>query len=136
MASFAVPFDISVFAEGEEPATGNDIYAILYYINANKAPDTTKNLELVIQRSDTLEQGKTKYKIFSEFADSTDNSKLWYSYNFDVMKVDIKDKIAPTRMNRWFLNMRSLTSENLRHLENIDTSNVLSFNLTLKIISQ
>ena len=45
-----VPFD--VFAEEEEPATGSDIHAMLYYIDPNKTTqsgsiDITKNLEKV-----------------------------------------------------------------------------------------
>lgn len=44
------------------------------------------------------------------------------------MKVDIKDKIAPTNMSGWFMYLNNLTTENFQHIENIDTSECTNIN--------
>lgn len=67
-----VPFD--VFAEEEEPATGSDIHAMLYYIDPNKTTqsgsiDITKNLELVFQRGGDVDPDKVLFKHFIDFED-------------------------------------------------------------------
>ena len=55
MVSLAAPFDIVKAIEDSTPATGSDIHAFLYYIDAQKklsngSIDTKNNLELIIQR--------------------------------------------------------------------------------------
>ena len=139
MLSLAVPFN--VFAEEEEPATGSEIHAILYYINPGKTAqdgsvDITKNLELVFQRGGTEDPNKTVFKHFTDFADGKNKTASernpWYRedyngnkgpvYATNVMKVDIKDKIAPTNMAGWFWQMNQLTENDFLHLDNIDTT--------------
>lgn len=55
MLSLAVPFEISVFAE-EEPATGNDIYAILYDVRSKETNNHWSGYELVFQKGSTPDQ--------------------------------------------------------------------------------
>ncbi len=136
IAGLFLTFDVSVFAE-EEPATGSDIHAILYYIDpqkklANGSIDTAKNLELIFQRGGTVDSTKTVCEHYTNFADTQNTTAPWDSYRGNVMKVDVKDKIAPTKMGAWFLRMSNLTSENLCHLENIDTSNVTYMSFTFE----
>lgn len=138
MVSLAAPFDIVKAIEDEEPARGSEIHAILYYIDKDKKTndgkiDITKNLELVFQRGGLEDSNKKVFKHFDEsFADKSGTTRPWTDYRRNVTKVDIKDKIAPTRMDGWFLWMDSLTSENLLNIENIDTSNVTSLALTFE----
>ena len=139
MLSLAVPFN--VFAEEEEPATGSEIHAILYYINPGKTAqdgsvDITKNLELVFQRGGTEDPNKTVFKHFTDFADGKNKTASernpWYRedyngnkgpvYATNVIKVNIKDKIAPTNMAGWFWQMNQLTENDFLHLDNIDTT--------------
>lgn len=139
IAGLFVTFDFSVFAE-EEPATGSDIHAMLYYIDPDKktngVTDITKNLELVFQRGSSVDSNKVVFKHFKDFADVSSKPagyrNPWWredpvnntgtTYATEIIKVDIKDKIAPKNMGGWFWNMSNLTSENITHLENIDTS--------------
>ena len=134
-----VPFD--VFAEEEEPATGSDIHAMLYYIDPNKTTqsgsiDITKNLELVFQRGGDVDPDKVLFKHFTDFEDGKNKiaseRNPWYRedyngnkgtvYAIQVMRVEIKDRIAPTNMAGWFWQMNQLTWSDYHHLDRIDTS--------------
>ena len=129
MVGLFVPFNLSVLAE-EEAATGSDIYAMLYYVDPSKkatdgSTDVTKNLELVFQRGDVVDSEKTLcHEPFSNFDGLTKKDTLWKDYRSNIVKVDVINKIAPTTMTGWFYRMNNLYSENLLHLENIDTKNV------------
>lgn len=134
-----MPFEITAFAD-EEPATGSDIHAILYYIDPDKktngVTNITKNLELVFQKGGAEDPNKVVFKHFTNFADDSGKPagyrNPWWRENYvantgttyatEIMKVDVKDKIAPKNMAGWFWNMNNLTIENINHLENIDTS--------------
>ena len=134
-----VPFD--VFAEEEEPATGSDIHAMLYYIDPNKTTqsgsiDITKNLELVFQRGGDVDPDKVLFKHFIDFEDGKNKKASernpWYREDYNgnkgtvyatqVMRVEIKDRIAPTNMAGWFWQMNQLTWSDYHHLDRIDTS--------------
>ena len=52
MLSLVAPFNITAFA-AEEPATGDDIYALVYDIRANDRSSDWSGYELVIQRGNT-----------------------------------------------------------------------------------
>lgn len=134
-----MPFEITAFAD-EEPATGSDIHAILYYIDPDKktngVTNITKNLEHVFQKGGAEDPNKVVFKHFTDFADDSGKPagyrNPWWRENYvantgttyatEIMKVDVKDKIAPKNMAGWFWNMNNLTIENINHLENIDTS--------------
>ena len=148
-----VPFDIvSVFA-AEEPATGSDIYAILYYIDTSKISEgkivTKNNVELVFQRGGFTDPDRTVVSerldgvtgpcIWNDFADrDCRTSPPWYSagYNYSakpshinsIYKVTVKDKIAPTYLSGWFNDQRELVEIN--NIEKIDTQNCVSFYAT------
>lgn len=137
MVSLAAPFDIVKAIEDSTPATGSNIHAFLYYIDTQKkltngSIDTKNNLELIIQRGGEADTAKTVCEHYTNFADTQANTAPWNAYRDNVMKVDIKDKIAPTKMGAWFLRMGKVTSENLCHLENIDTSNVTFMSFTFE----
>lgn len=127
--SFAVPFDITVLAE-EEPARGSEIHAVLYYINGSSS--TTQNLELVFQRGSDEDSNKSVFAHYMDFADTSGTTKPWSSYSNDIVKVDIKDKIAPTNMGGWFNRMMNLTDDKFTNLQNIDTSNVTNMDFTFE----
>ena len=137
--SCSAPFDLSVLAE-ETAATGSDIHAIYYYIDPSKKTngviDVTANLELVFQRGGIENPSKTVFKHYTDFADvekKPDGMRNpWYRddyvnnkgtvYATEVMRVDIKDRIAPTNMAGWFWQMNRLNRDDFKHLENIDAS--------------
>lgn len=145
-----VPFDLTVFAE--DPATGSDVYAILYYIDPTKISggkiQTSQNVELVLQRGGEVDPTRTvvnqqkggvvKDCIWNDFADRNCGlSPSWHAagYNYSdsghissIYKVTVKDKIAPTYMSGWFYDQRELVEIN--NIENIDTSNCKQFNST------
>ena len=144
LISLAAPFDIVKAIEEEAPATGSEIHAILYYINPNKLDkngnrDITSNLELVIQRGGAEDPDKEVFKHYTDFA-AADSIKPWYRENTAegkgtvyasyIMKVDIKDKVRPTSLYGWFYYMTNLKSENITHLENIDTSDCTNMTYT------
>ena len=73
--SLAVPF--TVHAAEQEPATGNDIYALAYKINPNNQ-SVWSNIEIVFQKGDTPDPSKEYLKTFSNFADDQfDNKPPW-----------------------------------------------------------
>lgn len=129
MVSLAVPFDISVLAE-EEPARGNEICAVLYKIDENKGYD--RNLELVLQKGKTVDDRRFKVDLFENF-DGHSDAPPWYDAygrNRYIVAVDVKDRIAPTTMKKWFMLCSYMTDDNFKHIDRIDTSNCTSFNNT------
>lgn len=145
LLTFGMPFDLQAFAE-EEPATGSDIHAMLYYIDPTKkatdgSVDITDNLELVFQRGGVPDPNKTLFKHFTDFADITpsqavpaakENRRPWYRedpaantgpvYASQIRKVNILDRIQPTKMSGWFQGMSKLSFEDFTGLEKIDVS--------------
>ena len=128
MAGLSAPFDLTVFAQ-EEAATGSDIYAMIYKIDPNK--NNTRNLELVFQRGDAVDPDRVLVKKCENFADSDGSTNPpWYdgyASNRNIVAVDVKDRIAPTNMARWFTLFTYMTDENFKNIDKIDTSNCTSF---------
>lgn len=53
MTNLGVPVDFKAFAAEEEPATGNDIYALVYDVRGRESDSNWLGYELVIQRGNT-----------------------------------------------------------------------------------
>ena len=125
--SLAVPF--TVHAAEQEPATGNDIYALAYKINPNNQ-SVWSNIEIVFQKGDTRDPSKEYLKTFSNFADDQfDNKPPWTtlkptgsgnSFGSNAKRFVIKDKIQPMSISGWFRDTWAL--EEIQGLENLDTS--------------
>ncbi len=129
MLSLAVPFQLTVTAAEQEPATGNDIYALAYKINPNN-PSVWANIEIVFQKGDTPDPSKELLKTFSNFADGHfGNKPQWANlyptgsgntFGSNAKRFVIKDKIQPTSISGWFRDTWAL--EEIQGLENLDTS--------------
>lgn len=125
--SLAVPF--TVHAAEQEPATGNDIYALAYKINPNNQ-SVWSNIEIVFQKGDTPDPSKEYLKTFSNFADDQFGNKPQWATLFptgsgntfagNAKRFVIKDKIQPTSISGWFRDTWAL--EEIQGLENLDTS--------------
>ena len=101
------------------PSEPTDIYAVLY-------TDGT----LVLSNNDVKETDKTVKKDYGNVRDekltiytSYDYSGLWANERASINQVVIKNKIVPTNMVGWFMNLGNLTELDLT---NIDTSCVSS----------
>ena len=135
MVGLFVPFDISAFAD-EEPAKPDEIHAVVYVIDTSKKNsdgtiDYTNNLELVLQKGGAEDPQKTVVDHFTDFSDAgrKGTDPPWRAAKFNksngpsnIFKVNIKDKIQPVVMDRWFESFRNITDDNFLHIDNIDTS--------------
>ena len=130
MLSLAVPFQLTVTAAEQEPATGNDIYALAYKINP-KNTSVWANIEIVFQKGDTPDPSKELLKTFSNFADGQFGNKPQWATLYptgsgntfagNAKRFVIKDKIQPTSISGWFRDTWAL--EEIQGLEdNLDTS--------------
>lgn len=129
MLSLAVPINLTVTAAEQEPATGNDIYALAYKINPSNT-SVWSNIEIVFQRGDTPDPSKELLKTFSNFADGQFGNKPQWATLYptgsgntfagNAKRFVIKDKIQPTSISGWFRDTWAL--EEIQGLENLDTS--------------
>lgn len=133
---FSISVPAHVFAE-EAPATDNEIYAMLYYADTNKLNSEgqvteVKNIEMVLQKGSQPDLTK-RLVVDSEGktgvikSTKVDAYPAWYSFaptanNYNIVKIDFKDKLLPTSIAGWFRNCRLVTNENFLHKENLDTS--------------
>lgn len=94
MLSLVAPFNITAFA-AEEPATGDDIYALVYDIRANDMSSNWSGYELVIQRGNTPDPD-----VAVTDASSGVKRRVWkktYSYSeFGVPTHELADNQAMT----------------------------------------
>lgn len=108
LLGLGVPFN--VFAE-EEPATDNEIYGMLYYADINKlntdgSITESKNIELVLQKGKQPDDNKRLVVDSDGNKGIVKYSKVdaypsWYKFaptsnNYNIVKVDFKDKLQPT----------------------------------------
>lgn len=143
MLSLAVPFQLTVTAAEQEPATGNDIYALAYKINPKNA-SAWANIEIVFQKGDTPDPSKELLKTFSNFADGQYGSNPpWTtlkptgsgnSFGSNAKRFVIKDKIQPTSISGWFRDTWAL--EEIQGLENLDTSECTNMSNTFTGMSK
>lgn len=134
LLSISVP--TVAFAE-EDPATDSEIYALLYYADTNKMDSDgriteVKNIEMVLQKGSEPDPNKRlvvdsdgKQGVIK--STKVDAYPAWYSFaptanNYNIVKIDFKDKLKPTSIAGWFRNCRLVTNENFLHKENLDTS--------------
>ena len=94
MLSLVAPFNLTAFA-AEEPATGDDIYALVYDIRANDRSSDWAGYELVIQRGNTPDPDVTVTD-----ASAGVKRRVWkktYSYSeFGVPTHELADNQAMT----------------------------------------
>ncbi|WP_405342632.1 InlB B-repeat-containing protein [Ruminococcus sp.] len=94
MLSLVAPFNLTAFA-AEEPATGDDIYALVYDIRANDSSSDWSGYELVIQRGNTPDPDVTVTD-----ASAGVKRRVWkktYSYSeFGVPTHELADNQAMT----------------------------------------
>lgn len=127
----------AAFAEDETPAADSEIYAMLYYAdigkhNSDGQPTEVKNIEMVLQKGSQPDPSKTlitdsdgKQGIIK--STKVDAYPAWYSFaptanNYNIVKIDFKDKLRPSSIAGWFRNCRLVTEENFLHKENLDTT--------------
>ena len=127
---------ITAVAE-EEPATDSEIYAMLYYADVNRLNSEgriteSKNIEMVLQKGNQPDESKHividsdgKKGIIK--STKVDAYPAWYKFeptanNYNIVKIDFKDKLQPTSIAGWFRNCRLLTENDFLHKENLDTS--------------
>lgn len=128
MLSLAVPFSLTVTAAEEEPATVNDIYALVYKIDTNRG--NWANTEIVFQKGNTPDPSKSLLTTFSGFANgeyganppwtAIKHASSSNAYGSDALRFVIKDKIAPKSISGWFKSTWAM--EEIQGLENLDTS--------------
>lgn len=134
LLGLGVPFN--VFAE-EEPATDNEIYGMLYYADTNKlntdgSITESKNIELVLQKGKQPDDNKRLVVDSDGNKGIVKYSKVdaypsWYKFaptsnNYNIVKVDFKDKLQPTSIAGWFRNCKLLGNNDFLHKDNLDTS--------------
>lgn len=134
LLSISVP--TVAFAE-EDPATDSEIYALLYYADTNKMDSDgriteVKNIEMVLQKGSEPDPNKRlvvdsdgKQGVIK--STKVDAYPAWYSFaptanNYNIVKIDFKDKLKPSSIAGWFRNCRLVTNENFLHKENLDTT--------------
>ena len=125
----------ATFAE-DTPAADNEIYAMLYYadigkLNTDGQPTVAKNIEMVLQKGSQPDPSKRlvtdsdgKQGIIK--STKVDAYPAWYRFeptenNYNIVKIDFKDKLRPSSIAGWFRNCRLVTEENFLHKENLDT---------------
>ena len=96
---------ITVAAVVQEP-----VYAILY-----------SNGELVFQRGNTPESGRTVTKTYSGVED-TDDEPPWYAKRRSIKTVTFATTVRPLSTESWFAECENLTV--IRNIERLDTSRV------------
>lgn len=96
---------ITVAAVVQEP-----VYAILY-----------SNGELVFQRGNTPESGRTVTKTYSGVED-TDDEPPWYAKRRSIKTVTFATTVRPLSTESWFAECENLTA--IRNIERLDTSRV------------
>ena len=133
LAGLLVPFNITALAD-EKPARGNEIYAMIYQYYDNLGNRINDSYELVLQKGNTPDPGKELIKCYGNFADKNSEPAWRTNYCTKVLKIDIKDKIAPKYMRDWFYDFRNVTDDNFLHLKNLDTSQCQSLYLAFSYL--
>lgn len=136
MASLFVPFPVYA---AEEPATGNEIGAVVYKIANNQ-------YEVVLQRGFETDPNKEAVAVYGKAGTDTEgfadkdldgtaqwNLYLncpWLAYKNYITTLTIKDKIAPRNMRNFCVECKKLTTIN--NIDNIDTSQCVNFESAFK----
>ena len=134
----------------EAPATDSQIYGMLYYYdkskqNADGSYIASKNIELVLQKGSQPDpskelvvdsEGKKGIVKFSK----ADAYPSWYNFaptsnNYNIIKVDFKDKLQPSSIAGWFRNCKLLTGESFTNKQNLDTSECTDMQYTFYLCS-